>query len=58
MDVDPRVVTIVTELRAEELVRALRNAVAGAPHWRVEAQAVLDRIEWGIPPEPEHQEAA
>ena len=60
MDTDPRVVRIVTELHAPALARALQNAVAGAPHWRLEAQAVLDRIEWGVPPEPEHrsQEAA
>ena len=60
MPVDPRVVRIVTELRAQELVRALKNAVNGAPHWRIEAQAVLDRIEWGVPPEPDQrsQEAA
>ena len=58
MEVDERVRRIVTELHAPALAQALRNAVAGAPHWRVEAQAVLDRIEWGVPPEPEHQEAA
>jgi hypothetical protein len=60
MDTDPRVVRIVTEMHAQALARALQNAVAGAPHWRLEAQAVLDRIEWGVPPEPEQrsQEAA
>ena len=60
MPVDPRVVRIVTELHAQALARALTNAVNGAPHWRIEAQAVLDRIEWGVPPDPhEHsQEAA
>jgi hypothetical protein len=59
MDVDPRVVRIVTEMHAQALARALQNAVAGAPHWRLEAQAVLDRIAWGVPPdEHDHQEAA
>ena len=60
MDTDPRVVRIVTDLHAQALARALQNAVNGAPHWRLEAQALLDRIEWGVPPDThEHsQEAA
>lgn len=60
MDTDPRVVRIVTDMHAQALAQALQNAVAGAPHWRVEAQALLDRIAWGVPPEPQHrsQEAA
>lgn len=60
MDTDPRVVRIVTELHAQALARALQNAVNGAPHWRLEAQALLDKIEWGVPPEPDQrsQEAA
>ena len=60
MPVDPRVVRIVTEMHAPALAQALRNAVAGAPHWRLEAQALLERIEWGVPPDThEHsQEAA
>ena len=58
MNVDPRVVRIVTEMHAKALAQALQNAVNGAPHWRLEAQAVLDKIEWGVPPEPEHQKAA
>jgi hypothetical protein len=60
MTVDPRVVRIVTDMHAQALARALQNAVNGAPHWRLEAQAVLDRIEWGVPPDPDHrsQEAA
>ena len=57
MDVDERVRAIVAEMRAQELVAALTNAVAGAPHWRLEAQAVLDRIEGGVPPD-QHKEAA
>ena len=60
MTVDPRVVRIVTDMHAQALVQALKNAVAGSPHWRLEAQALLDRIEWGVPPDThEHsQEAA
>ena len=60
MEVDERVRRIVTDMHAQALARALQNAVAGAPHWRIEAQAVLDRIAWGVPPDThEHsQEAA
>jgi len=60
MEVDERVRRIVTELHAQALAQALTNAVNGAPHWRIEAQALLDRIKWGVPPEPDQrsQEAA
>ena len=55
MDTDPRVVRIVTDMHAQALARALQNAVNGAPHWRLEAQALLDRIEWGVPPDTHDQ---
>jgi hypothetical protein len=51
MDTDPRVVRIVTELRAEELARALNHALAGAPHWRQEAQTLLQLIDYGVLPD-------
>ena len=40
------------ERRAEELVRALRNAVTGASHWRLEATRLLELIDAGVLPEP------
>ena len=43
---------ITAERRAEELVRALRNAVAGASHWRFEAMQLLNLIDAGVLPEP------
>ena len=43
---------ITAESRAEELVRALRNAVAGASHWRFEATRLLNLIDAGVLPEP------
>jgi hypothetical protein len=43
---------IAAEQRAGELVRALRNAVAGAPHWRFEAARLLELIDDGAVPEP------
>ena len=39
---------IVAERRAVQLVRALRNAVAGAPHWRWEATRLLEMIDGDI----------
>ena len=47
-----RVQAIVAELRAQELVNALRNATTGASHWRLEALNLLTLIEAGIPPRP------
>jgi hypothetical protein len=47
--------TMVAEMRALELLEALRNAVAGASHWRMEAQALLDRIEAGVLPSIQEQ---
>lgn len=52
MTEDERVRAIVAEMRAEELVQALTNAVAGAPHWRLEAERLLVLVETGIPPLP------
>jgi hypothetical protein len=43
---------ITAEHRAEELVCALRNAVAGTSHWRVKATRLLEIIDAGILPEP------
>ena len=54
-----RIVTMVAEMRALELVSALRHAVNGAPHWRLEAQNLLILIDGGVPPTthrtPPHQ---
>lgn len=54
-----RIPTIVAELRAAELVAALRHAVNGASHWRIEAQNLLDLIDDGVLPQrsksPHHQ---
>ena len=48
-----RIVAVVTELRAQELRCALHHAVAGAPHWRLEASHLLAEIDNGeLPPEP------
>ncbi len=43
--------TMVAEMRALELLEALRNAVAGAPHWRLEATNLLVKIDYAIPPD-------
>ena len=47
----PTLRRITAERRAEELVRALRNAVAGAPHWRFEAARLLELIDAGVLPD-------
>ena len=39
---------ISAELHAHDLVEALKAAIAGAPHWRWEAQELLRRIAEGI----------
>ena len=44
---------IAAELRAEDLVRALRHALNGEPHWRFEARVLLELIEMGAVPERE-----
>lgn len=44
---------VTAEQRAEELVEALKAAIAGAPHWRAEAQALLRLIDGGVLPEPQ-----
>jgi hypothetical protein len=43
---------IASERYAVEVVWALRDAVAGASHWRIEARALLARIDAGDLPEP------
>jgi hypothetical protein len=55
MEMDERVRVVVAEMRALELLEALRNAVAGAPHWRLEAQTLLDKIEGGVLPSIQEQ---
>jgi hypothetical protein len=39
---------VVTEMRAADLAQALRHAVAGASHWRLEAAALLADINNGV----------
>jgi hypothetical protein len=40
--------TVVTEMRAADLAQALRHAVAGDAHWRLEAEALLADIDNGV----------
>ena len=47
-----RLQEISAETHAWELVEALKAAVAGAPHWRHEAQLLLRAIAAGSIPEP------
>ena len=47
-----RMQAIAAECRAWELVEALMSAVAGDPHWRSEAQALLRKIYDADVPEP------
>ena len=50
---EERVRAVAAELRAMELYRALRNAVNGTPHWRLEAQNLLALVHYGVlPPRP------
>ena len=46
-----RMQVMVAEMRALELLEALRNAVAGAPHWRLEATNLLVKVDYAIPPD-------
>jgi hypothetical protein len=39
---------VITEMRAAELAQALRHAVAGDAHWRLEAKQLLDDIDNGV----------
>ena len=60
---DTRIADIVAELRAQELVRALRHAVSGASHWRIEAEKLLALVDGGVmpprkPPHHDTQDAA
>jgi hypothetical protein len=57
MDDKARIAAMVAEMRAAELVRALRHALAGAPYWRWEARQLLTVIDNGELPE-RRQEAA
>ena len=54
---EARIRAICAEMRATELVHALRHAVSGTAHWRVEARELLLRIDSGVLPE-RRQEAA
>ena len=45
-----RMIEITAELHAHALVEALASAVAGDPHWRRTAQALLRDIANGVPP--------
>jgi hypothetical protein len=40
------------EMHTWELLECLKSAVAGLPHWRSEAQALLRKIDAGELPEP------
>jgi hypothetical protein len=54
-DTDEAIETIhrvCAERYAVELLWALRDALAGASHWRPTAQALIDTIDSGIVPEP------
>ena len=44
---EDRIRAVCAELRAGELLLALRRAVAAAPHWRWEARCLLERIDQG-----------
>jgi hypothetical protein len=55
IDDNERVRVVAAEMRAAQLVLALTNAVTGAPHWRMEAQALLDKIEGGVLPNVQEQ---
>jgi hypothetical protein len=43
-----RVRAVMTEMRAADLAQALRHAVAGDAHWRLEAKALLADIDNGV----------
>ena len=44
-------VLVIAEMRAAELLDALAAAVAGDPHWRMQAQALLRSIDAGEVPD-------
>ena len=46
-----RVQAVAAEWRAAELLECLKAAVAGAPHWRTEAQALLRLVDSGTLPD-------
>jgi hypothetical protein len=45
MDEPDRIRAVVAEMRAAELVEALRRACNGDRHWRIKAQCLLDEID-------------
>jgi hypothetical protein len=47
-----RISEIACEMRSKQLLETLKDAVAGAPHWRHAAQDLLRAIAAGEPPEP------
>jgi hypothetical protein len=47
-----RIRAVATDNRARELREALKDALAGAPHWRYRAQRLLDEIWNGVLREP------
>jgi hypothetical protein len=47
-----RVRAAATEMRAAALLRVLRHAVAGDPHWRLEARILIGECDDGVLREP------
>jgi hypothetical protein len=45
---------VAADMRSGDLVRVLRHAVAGEPHWRFEARVLLEMIDAGIVEEKVH----
>jgi hypothetical protein len=50
---EKRLKEISMEMHAKDLVKALQNAILGAPHWRTEALALLNAINTGTLPNKE-----
>jgi hypothetical protein len=50
---EERLKEISAEMHAKKLVKALQNAILGAPHWRTEALALLNAINTGTLPQKE-----
>jgi hypothetical protein len=50
---EKRLMEISMEMHAKDLVKALQNAILGAPHWRTEALALLNAINTGTLPNKE-----
>ena len=47
-DDQKRLREVAAEIRSEDLVRALRHALNGEPHWRFEARILLELIDAGV----------